>query len=74
MLTPGLQKTIEAAGINVSALDAIRFTPGVLGKASFVAAAAVFSIVAVAVVSRDFWVFLARGDHDSSHFHSIFFW
>ena len=58
MLTPGLQKTIEATGINVSALDAIRFTPGVLGKASFVAAAAVFSIAAVAVVSRDFWVFL----------------
>jgi hypothetical protein len=53
MAGPNLQETLEASGINASALDRIRLARGVVGKASYVAGAAVLGLALVAWGLRD---------------------
>jgi hypothetical protein len=52
---PEIQKTLESGGIRTSALDRIRLARGVVGKASYVAAAGVIALGAVAWSLRDSW-------------------
>jgi hypothetical protein len=53
VLTPEIEKGLESAGIRASGLDRIRLARGVVGKASYVAAAAVIALAAVAWGLRD---------------------
>src|SRR5947209_6692982 len=48
MSSPDLQDTLKSAGINASAFDRIRLARGVVGKASYVATAAVIGLAVVA--------------------------
>ena len=53
MLTPEIRKSLESAGINVSALERIKFAPGVVGKTTYVAVAAAIGLGLVAVRLSD---------------------
>lgn len=61
MLTPELQRRLESAGINTSALDRIRLARGVVGKASYVAGAAVLGLAVVAWGLRNSTFLLVDG-------------
>jgi hypothetical protein len=48
-----IRRTLEQVGINASSLDRIRLARGVVGKASYVAGAALLALGAVALVLRE---------------------
>jgi hypothetical protein len=56
-----MQRRLESTGINTSALDRIRLARGVVGKASYVAGAAVLGLAVVAWGLRDSTLLVADG-------------
>jgi hypothetical protein len=53
MLNGRVRQGLEAAGVNAESLDRIRLARGVVGKASYVAGAAIIGLAAVAWGLRD---------------------
>lgn len=56
-----ITRGLESAGFNASSLDKIRLARGVVGKTSYVAAAAIFGLIVVAWSLRDPNYLLAIG-------------
>jgi hypothetical protein len=56
LATPEIRKGLESAGVNTSMLDRIRLARGVVGKASYVAGAAVLGLAIVAWQLHESWL------------------
>jgi hypothetical protein len=61
VLTPEIHKFLEATGFRSSAFDRIRFSRGIIGKASYVAVAAMLALGIVAYNLREPMLLLAIG-------------
>jgi ABC-type branched-subunit amino acid transport system permease subunit len=70
---PESENPLQGLGIKLEGLDRIRLGRGVIGKASYVAAAAIFGLIVVALALRDSTLLLIIGTLIAAVFAIYFF-